>query len=180
MKLSVLCATTLVATVASAADCPVRDHWPTDEWRSRVEDVAPKKQAEIAALEQYAFTRTGADAERKGIRTDAVLVIHDGAVIYEKYAPGWNATKRHLTWSASKSVTSALTSAKSASVATAPATALRARLPRPTPSTAALLTGPCSTCELRSSNGFVPRLRPPRRRRAGAAGRHRERCRWRA
>lgn len=109
MKLSVLCATTLVATVASAADCPVRDHWPTDEWRSRIEDVAPKKQAETAALEQYAFTRTGADAERKGIRTDAVLVIHDGAVIYEKYAPGWTAQKRHLTWSASKSVTSALT-----------------------------------------------------------------------
>lgn len=47
--------------------------------------------------------------ERTGVRTDGVVVIHNGTIIYEAYAPGWDAGKRHLTWSASKTVMGVLT-----------------------------------------------------------------------
>src|SRR5690606_10124847 len=96
------------ALTASAAPCPDRT-WPKDAWPSRVEDVASAKAAAIAALESYAFTRTGADEERLGIRTDSVLVVQDGAIVYERYTAPWTAEDRHLVWSVTKSLTSALT-----------------------------------------------------------------------
>jgi CubicO group peptidase (beta-lactamase class C family) len=70
--------------------------------------VATQRAAEIAALEQYAFTLTGTDAERQGLRTDSLLIVKNGQIVYERYARGWDASKPHIAWSVSKSVTSAL------------------------------------------------------------------------
>lgn len=50
-----------------------------------------------------------ADKNRAGVRTDGFVVIHDGTLIFEAYAPKWSADRRHLTWSASKTVMGALT-----------------------------------------------------------------------
>lgn len=88
--------------------CPTRASWPTRDWPSRAAEVAQARPDAVRALEDYAFTRVGQDEERKGIRTDAVLIVQGGAIVYEKYAPGWSATKRHLGWSMSKSVTETL------------------------------------------------------------------------
>jgi len=62
------------------------------------------------ALEAHLFPAS-VDRDRKerlGTRTEGVVVVHRGEVVFERYAPGWDADKRHLAWSASKTVTAAL------------------------------------------------------------------------
>ena len=51
-------------------------------------------------LESYLFAGTW--------KTEGVVVMRDGQVIYEKYAAGFDAKKRHITYSVSKSIGSAL------------------------------------------------------------------------
>lgn len=114
MRLPVALLLLVVAWLATAspparAACPEGVRWPAQAWPSRVDAVKAERAQAVAALDAYAFTRQGTEAERKGVRTDAVLVVHAGDVIYERYADGWDADRRHLLWSVSKSVTSALT-----------------------------------------------------------------------
>jgi len=59
--------------------------------------------AAVAALQQYTFAPRD-EQRREGVRTDALLVIRDGRVVYERYAPGSGADIPHATWSISKSV----------------------------------------------------------------------------
>jgi CubicO group peptidase (beta-lactamase class C family) len=99
----------LVLPWAARAECPTRASWPTTGWTARTAETAAAKAAQIQALEDYAFTLTGKDAERKGIRTEGVVIIKGGELIYEKYARGFDAQKRHLGWSVTKSITNALT-----------------------------------------------------------------------
>jgi len=73
--------------------------WPTAEWSSAPVASSPALQA----LEDYAFPPRD-DNTRQGIRTDALLVIRDGQVIYERYAGPTRAETPHLTWSISKSI----------------------------------------------------------------------------
>lgn len=73
--------------------------WPAEQW-----PVQPQPQtAALKALEDYAFP-TRNDDTRQGIRTDALLVIRDGIVVYERYAGPTTAQTPHLTWSISKSI----------------------------------------------------------------------------
>src|SRR5438067_2996849 len=94
----------LVMTMLSAP-CPARATWPTAEWPV---SLAVDRSVEIAALEEYAFTLTGADSERLGIRTDSLLIIKGGEIIYEKYARGWGPANRHISWSVAKSFSTTL------------------------------------------------------------------------
>ncbi len=80
-----------------------RDYWPTRGWRER-----PLPEDRWNELEEYAFKRQGDEEERAGIRTDGVVVIKDGYLVYERYAAGYNQDTPHLTWSVSKSVLQAL------------------------------------------------------------------------
>lgn len=66
------------------------------------------KGAELKELEDFAFTLVGKDEERKGLRTDALLIVKNGSIIYERYGRGFDRTKRHISWSVAKSVSSAL------------------------------------------------------------------------
>ncbi|HYH97834.1 serine hydrolase [Hyalangium sp.] len=91
----------------AAAACPERDAWPTQDWRKAT--LPAGREPALQAFEEYAFTRVGKDEERKGVRTDAVVIIHRGRLVYERYARGFKAEHRHLGWSMSKSVTNALT-----------------------------------------------------------------------
>jgi CubicO group peptidase (beta-lactamase class C family) len=91
------------------AACPTRPSWPTTDWPDQTMMTAAPKATEISALEEYAFTLTGADADRQGLRTDGVLIVKNGAIIYEKYARGYGPTNRHLSWSVAKSFSSMLT-----------------------------------------------------------------------
>lgn len=97
----------LLASLAQAQQCRARASWPTEKWPEALVN-ATAKAAEIKALEDYAFTIVGAPEERKGYRTNALVVVKNGAIVYEKYARGWDVNKRHLSWSVAKSVSSTL------------------------------------------------------------------------
>ncbi|WP_084702622.1 serine hydrolase domain-containing protein [Pseudomonas japonica] len=65
--------------------------------------MAPASASEVSALEAYAFPPRD-EQTREGVRTDALLVIRDGKVLFERYADPTRADTPHLTWSISKSV----------------------------------------------------------------------------
>jgi CubicO group peptidase (beta-lactamase class C family) len=73
--------------------------WPAADWAVAPVPASPA----IAALEAYAFPQRDDDS-RKGVRTDALLVIRDGQIIYERYAGPTKASTPHLAWSVSKSL----------------------------------------------------------------------------
>lgn len=97
----------LLASLAQAQQCRARASWPTEKWPEALVN-ATAKAAEIKALEDYAFTLVGKTEERKGYRTEGLVVVKNGAIVYEKYAAGWDANKRHISWSVGKSVSSML------------------------------------------------------------------------
>jgi len=73
--------------------------WPGEQWSTTPTPGGPALQA----LEAYAFPPRD-DVSRKGVRTDALLVIRDGRLIYERYASPTTVDTPHLTWSISKSL----------------------------------------------------------------------------
>lgn len=75
------------------------EQWPGEQWPIAPQITGPA----VEALESYAFAPRN-DATREGIRTDALLIIHDGQIIYERYAAPTTAQTPHLTWSISKSL----------------------------------------------------------------------------
>jgi CubicO group peptidase (beta-lactamase class C family) len=75
------------------------ENWPGEQWPTGPTVAGPALQA----LENYAFPPRN-DTTREGIRTDALLVIHDGQLVYERYADPTRADTPHLTWSISKSL----------------------------------------------------------------------------
>jgi CubicO group peptidase (beta-lactamase class C family) len=95
------CLSRLVVTLAVSliTCCVSAQTWPDEQWASRLLAPSPT----VKALEDYAFPARD-EQLRKGVRTDALLVIHDGQVIYERYAGVTTAQTPHLTWSVSKSI----------------------------------------------------------------------------
>jgi CubicO group peptidase (beta-lactamase class C family) len=80
--------------------CTVQaEQWPAEQWPTGRKIIGPA----VEALENYAFPPRD-DATRQGIRTDALLIIRDGQIIYERYAGPTTAQTPHLTWSISKSL----------------------------------------------------------------------------
>lgn len=75
------------------------ENWPAEQWPTGPTITGPALQS----LEAYAFPPRD-DNSKKGIRTDALLVIRDGQLIYERYAGPTTADTPHLTWSISKSL----------------------------------------------------------------------------
>lgn len=94
--------------VARGQACPDRADWPTVSWPSRVQEYAQARGDEISELEEYAFTLVGTDKEKRGVRTDAVVIVQGGAIVYERYARGFGPHNRHLSWSVAKSVMNGL------------------------------------------------------------------------
>lgn len=82
--------------------------FPGLEWQSLSLDVAGIDPVRFQQGVDYAFQTTGKEEERIGIRTDGLVVIYNGALVFEKYARGYNQDMRHYAWSVTKSVTSAL------------------------------------------------------------------------
>jgi CubicO group peptidase (beta-lactamase class C family) len=94
---------------AADAACPPRASWPSAAgFPRRTEETARLFPDRVRALEEYMFTLHGADGDREGIRTDAVLVVHQGAVFYERYARGYGKDSPHLAWSVTKTITQLL------------------------------------------------------------------------
>ncbi|MCA9567629.1 MAG: serine hydrolase [Myxococcales bacterium] len=57
----------------------------------------------LAAFDAYAFSTREPDPERKFQRTNAIVILRHGRVVYERYARGTTPTTPLLTWSVSKS-----------------------------------------------------------------------------
>ena len=99
----------LLATVALAGDCPVVSHGPAGaNWADRTEDVAELAPDQLAALGAYLFPGGLDEKTRAGVRTDGVIIVRDGAILYERYGRDWTGDKPHLLWSASKSFATTL------------------------------------------------------------------------
>jgi len=80
--------------------CPAfADTWPDDQWPAQ--PLPPS--AALKDLEAYAFPSRD-EQTHQGIRTDALLIIRNGKVVYERYAGVTHAQTPHLTWSISKSI----------------------------------------------------------------------------
>ncbi|MFI8607489.1 serine hydrolase domain-containing protein [Pseudomonas sp. NPDC077649] len=92
-RMSLLLGLSLLAGIARA------ESWPQPDWQTAPHSDSPA----LAALEAYAFPPRD-DATRLGVRSDALLVVRDGRIVYERYAAPTRADTAHLTWSMAKSL----------------------------------------------------------------------------
>jgi len=79
--------------------------WPAGDGDGRRPDPPGLDRAALDAAVAAAFDEPNPASLR---RTRAVVVVHDGAIVAERYAPGFDKTTRLLGWSMTKSVTNAL------------------------------------------------------------------------
>ena len=128
-----------VALPSWAQTCPTRPSWPTAAWPVKFVDSTAKA-TQIKALEDFLFTLKGTDAERRGLRTDALLIIKGGELKYERYARGYGPSNRHISWSVAKSITSALVGVGGAAVVGSPSMTPSARTCPSTPGKACDIT----------------------------------------
>ncbi|MGC3948764.1 MAG: serine hydrolase [Chryseolinea sp.] len=77
--------------------------WPLGD--RVLKNTAPIDSVKLAEVIEEAFAET--DPERPK-NTSAVLIVHDGRLIAERYAGGYDSNKPHMGWSMTKSITSAL------------------------------------------------------------------------
>lgn len=98
----------LLWQTAFAQECPQSNWDIQSDWVSDASRIRDERAEEIAALEAYAFTLTGDDTERKGIRTDGLIILQHGKILYEQYGRGFTQDNKHLLWSVTKSINSAL------------------------------------------------------------------------
>jgi CubicO group peptidase (beta-lactamase class C family) len=84
---------------AQAPDVP----WPTKEWPTGPLPAT----VSAAALEPFLAVTAARQPRRLG-ETRAVVIIHHGRLVAERYMPGFTADTRLLSWSMAKSVTQAL------------------------------------------------------------------------
>ena len=89
----------LALSVSIWAAPALAETWPGADWSTALTPPSPA----LKAFEDYTFPPRD-DSTRKGVRSDALLVIRDGQVIYERYAGPTTAQTPHLTWSVSKSI----------------------------------------------------------------------------
>ena len=61
-----------------------------------------------AALDRAVQESFSDETQDKAVDTRAIVVVYDGQIVAERYAPGFSANTRFLGWSASKSVTATL------------------------------------------------------------------------
>ena len=78
---------------------PRPDAWPKGD----AVDIAPNPALERAVADSFSD-----DTPSHDIDTRAIVVVHDGRIVAERYAPGFSKDTRLLGWSMSKSVTAAL------------------------------------------------------------------------
>jgi CubicO group peptidase (beta-lactamase class C family) len=81
-------------------------------WTDTRETFALTHAEALKKFEAIHFSEPTAEAlaknKRAGARTDGLMIIHDGKLIYERYGRGNSAKTKHIAWSISKSVMSLL------------------------------------------------------------------------
>jgi len=84
MNRLIVIALVVTASFAQAQQCRARASWPTEKWPEALVNTTAKA-AELKALEDYAFTIVGKPEDRDGYRTNALVVVKNSTIIYEKY-----------------------------------------------------------------------------------------------
>ncbi len=99
----------LIGNAAGAEPRP-RSYWPTQDWQRIPNDRGVIDRHAYQAFERYAFQPHAPDraVARRGVRTNGIVVIRNGVLIYERYDRGYHSGLRHLAWSATKSFVHAL------------------------------------------------------------------------
>jgi CubicO group peptidase (beta-lactamase class C family) len=92
------------ATALGACPSALDEAWPGEDW----ETAASAARDGVAAFEALAFPPAQDEASRDGPRTNGLVVVRDGRLVYERYARGFGPDTPHITWSASKSVLQAV------------------------------------------------------------------------
>jgi len=92
-----------LAFAVCAAGQAAAESWPGREWARQ--PVTPGEA--LAAFEAYAFPARD-ESGRKGVRSDALVVVRDGVLVYERYAAPTSEATPHLLWSVSKSLLACL------------------------------------------------------------------------
>ncbi|HYO29242.1 MAG TPA: serine hydrolase [Thermomicrobiales bacterium] len=85
------------ALTAPATSVPMRDYWPTDEWRV----APPAAQGMDTVLLAEADRRLALEAPL----LSAMVVVRGGEIVFERYADDYQPDRPFHTWSVSKSVT---------------------------------------------------------------------------
>ncbi len=80
--------------------------FPAPDWSDVSAQIRSERPEAVAALEEYAFSPDldRADPERRGVRTDGVVIVHGGRIIYERYGGPYGPDTLHLAWSMSKTL----------------------------------------------------------------------------
>ncbi len=100
---------TLGGEVEAQAPVTVDPPAPDEAWPAGSAVELPADGVDVDALEAAlddAFAEDDPDGRTVGTR--AVVVVHDGRIVAERYAEGFDATTRQLGWSMAKSVTSTM------------------------------------------------------------------------
>ena len=82
--------------------------YPGAEWSELSPEKAGINREKLKNLEQYLFTTTGTESERKGIRTDAFVLVRGGNIVFERYGREFKSNRKHLVWSVTKSFVNTL------------------------------------------------------------------------
>jgi len=89
-------------TLPAPSGDPAKLAWPDgDAVRERALEPAVRKSLQAAS--DWAFDRGSAEQV-----TTALLVVHRGEIVHERYAPGFDVTTRTRTWSTAKSIAATL------------------------------------------------------------------------
>jgi CubicO group peptidase (beta-lactamase class C family) len=94
-----------VLEIAPPPGDPARIPWPDGDLVAKQPLPRGLDAAALDAAGDWAFDRVGHGGHR-GQVTLSLLVIHDGAIVYERYAPGVDMSTRTRTWSTGKSISS--------------------------------------------------------------------------
>lgn len=82
--------------------------YPGVEWAELSPEKAGINREKLKNLEQYLFTTAGTEADRKGIRTDAFVLVRGGNIVFERYGREFKSNRKHLIWSVTKSFVNTL------------------------------------------------------------------------
>jgi len=79
--------------------------WPEKSWPVALPHQVGVNEERFEKVLDYIFPlSSAAEGSRAGIRTDGFLVIKDGYLVFEKYQNGFGPSKKHSTWSISKTL----------------------------------------------------------------------------
>ncbi len=82
--------------------------YPGAEWSEISPEKAGINREKLRNLEQYLFPEKLDEKTRQGIRTDAVVIVRGGNIVFERYARDFHRNRKHLVWSVTKSFVNTL------------------------------------------------------------------------